>query len=128
MALQKNYFIRITTLLALLFFTTMSKAKQLNSGATMPLIGLGTWKSKAGAVENAVLEALKVGYRHIDCAAVYGNENEVGNALQTAFSSGIVERKDVFVTSKLWNTFHKPEHVEAALAEQAAALQEEPAT
>ena len=114
MALQKNYFIRIITLLALLFFTTMSKAKQLNSGATMPLIGLGTWKSKAGAVENAVLEALKVGYRHIDCAAVYGNENEVGNALQTAFSSGIVERKDVFVTSKLWNTFHKPEHVEAA--------------
>ena len=81
----------------------------------MPLIGLGTWKSKAGDVERAVLEALKIGYRHIDCAAVYGNENEVGNALKEAFSSGIVERKDVFITSKLWNTFHKPEHVEAAL-------------
>ena len=89
----------------------------------MPVIGLGTWKGSAGPVEAAVYEALKVGYRHIDCAAVYGNEKAVGNGLQRAFAEGIVKREDVFVTSKLWNTFHKPEHVEPALKNTLAELQ-----
>mmetsp|Transcript_4182 Transcript_4182/g.4890 ORF Transcript_4182/g.4890 Transcript_4182/m.4890 type:complete len:101 (+) Transcript_4182:334-636(+) len=94
--------------------------KQLSSGVKMPILGLGTWKSKPGKVETAVLEALKVGYRHIDCAAAYGNEKEVGAALKEAFSTGIVKREDVFITSKLWNTFHKPEHVKAALNDSLA--------
>ena len=88
----------------------------------MPMIGLGTWKSKPGAVENAVLEALKIGYRHIDCAAVYQNEKEVGAALTKAFAEGIVTREEVFITSKLWNTFHKPEHVKPALEKTLAEL------
>ena len=96
--------------------------RTLSSGHPMPVIGLGTWKSKPGAVENAVLEALKIGYRHIDCAAVYQNEKEVGAALTKAFADGIVKREEVFITSKLWNTFHKPEHVKPALEKTLAEL------
>eukprot|EP01147_Barroeca_monosierra_P004274 gene4274-6593_t len=85
----------------------------LNNSASMPLVGLGTWKSKPGQVENAVKVALNEGYRHIDCAAVYGNEKEVGSALKDAFASGL-RREDVFITSKLWNTKHKSEDVRPA--------------
>jgi len=80
----------------------------------MPLVGLGTWKSKPGEVAAAVEHAIKVGYRHIDCAAVYGNEPEVGAGLKAAFEKGYCTRSDVFVVSKLWNTCHKPEDVEPA--------------
>jgi len=88
---------------------------QLNSGYEMPLVGLGTWNSKPGEVERAVYSALKIGYRHIDCAHVYGNEAEVGAGLRQAIQEGICSRKDVFITSKLWNTDHAPEHVQPAL-------------
>jgi alcohol dehydrogenase (NADP+) len=81
----------------------------------MPIFGLGTWKSKPGEVKQAVLWALEAGYRHIDCAAIYDNEKEVGAALQEAFGSGLVERKDVFITSKLWNNSHRREDVKPAL-------------
>jgi len=83
---------------------------KLNNGQLMPLLGLGTWKSKPGQVEAAVSHALKSGYRHLDCAACYGNEAEVGAGLK---SSG-VNREEVFITSKLWNNKHHPEDVEAA--------------
>lgn len=78
------------------------KAAVLNSGHTIPRIGLGTWKSEKGQVKHAVYEALKVGYRHIDCAAIYENEHEVGAALQQAFAQGVTVRERLFVTSKLW--------------------------
>jgi alcohol dehydrogenase (NADP+) len=80
----------------------------------MPLIGLGTWQAKKGEVGAAVRTALEVGYRHIDCAACYGNEEEVGDTFTAVFAEGKLSRKDVFVTSKLWNSEHRPEHVQLA--------------
>ncbi|XP_014847747.1 PREDICTED: alcohol dehydrogenase [NADP(+)] A-like isoform X2 [Poecilia mexicana] len=93
----------------------MSTFVTLSSGQRMPLVGLGTWKSAPGQVKQAVLAALDGGYRHIDCAAVYGNEQEVGDALALRVGPGKALRRDeVFVTSKLWNTKHDPEDVEEA--------------
>jgi len=93
------------------------KTKQLTfeNGDKIDAIGLGTWKSAPGEVGDAVKAALKVGYRHIDCAAVYGNEKEVGAALHESFSEYDINREDVWITSKLWNTAHKPEDVSPAL-------------
>ncbi|KAK8858672.1 hypothetical protein IAR55_002901 [Kwoniella newhampshirensis] len=75
---------------------------KLNTGATVPAIGLGTWQAKPGEVRHAVAHALKVGYRHIDGALCYQNEEEVGLGIK---DSG-VPRSEIFVTSKLWSTFH----------------------
>ncbi|KAJ8263073.1 hypothetical protein COCON_G00155300 [Conger conger] len=87
----------------------------LSTGQKMPLVGLGTWKSAPGQVKQAVLSALDCGYRHIDCAAAYGNEQEVGEALTERVGPGkVLRREDVFVTSKLWNTQHHPDDVESA--------------
>jgi len=77
----------------------------LNTGAKMPVVGLGTWQSKPGEVVAAVSYALtEAGYKHIDCAYCYANEDEVGEGLKKAFDSGI-KREDVFVTTKLWTTY-----------------------
>lgn len=89
----------------------------------MPVIGLGTWKSKENEVYTAVYEALKIGYRHIDCAWAYDNEHVVGRAINDAIKEGIIKREDLFVTSKLWNKFHKSDQVEAALRETLGHLQ-----
>lgn len=83
----------------------------LNTGAKIPAVGFGTWQAAPHEVEHAVEEALKQGYRHIDCAAIYRNETEVGAGIK---KSG-VKREDIFLTSKLWNTKHRPEDVEPAL-------------
>ncbi|KAH6670395.1 aldehyde reductase-like protein [Halenospora varia] len=89
----------------------LNRSFKLNSGHSIPAIGLGTWQSGPNEVKEAVSVALKSGYRHIDAAAVYGNETEVGDGIR---SSG-VDRKDIFITGKLWNTDHKPVDVENAL-------------
>ena len=77
---------------------------QLNTKADIPALGLGTWQSPPGQVKQAVSYAVKAGYQHIDCAFCYGNEDEVGEGLREAFASGI-QRRDVFITTKLWCTF-----------------------
>eukprot|EP00198_Chlamydomonas_reinhardtii_P005432 XP_001694768.1 low CO2-induced aldose reductase [Chlamydomonas reinhardtii] len=87
---------------------------KLLSGYTIPLVGLGTWKSAKGEVGAAVATALRAGYRHIDCARIYQNEHEVGEALAAVLAEGVVKREEVFITSKLWNTDHDPARVEAA--------------
>lgn len=95
----------------------------LNNGYKMPILGLGTWKSKPGQVTAAVADALRLGYRHIDAAMVYENEAEVGQGLAQAFGEGVARREDVFVTSKLWNTFHTTKTVIPALKKTLADLQ-----
>ena len=80
----------------------------------MPAIGLGLWKIARDDTAEMVRSAIAEGYRHLDSAADYGNEAEVGEGLQAALSDGLVSREDLWITSKLWNTFHRPEHVRAA--------------
>lgn len=94
----------------------------LHDGTRMPAIGLGTWKPQGDDVYRAVRCALSVGYRHVDCAAVYGNEDVIGTALEDAFAAGDARREDVWITSKLWNTEHAPHSVQPALERTLAAL------
>ena len=89
----------------------------------MPILGLGTWKSAPGDVYKAVKEAIAVGYRHIDCAHIYGNEAEIGRALSESFNEGVVTREQMWITSKLWNDSHAPEDVRPALEETLSNLQ-----
>ncbi|MBP3403389.1 MAG: aldo/keto reductase, partial [Alphaproteobacteria bacterium] len=95
----------------------------LNTDYKMPVIGLGTWKSAEEKIYQAVRWAIKAGYQHVDCAAVYGNEETVGQALHDAVAEGDIERKNLFVTSKLWNTAHKPADVRPALEQSLKDLQ-----
>ncbi|XP_008200953.2 aldo-keto reductase family 1 member B1 [Tribolium castaneum] len=89
----------------------MSKTLKLNNGLEIPVVGLGTYKSGKGEVKRAVSDAIDAGYRHFDCAWFYGNEDEVGVALNEKIKQGVVKREDLFVTSKLWNNFHARDKV-----------------
>jgi len=87
----------------------------LNSGSGhMPALGFGTLIPDAAETITATRDALEAGFRHFDCAERYRNEREVGETLQAGMAAGGVAREDIFVTTKLWNTNHRPERVEPA--------------
>jgi alcohol dehydrogenase (NADP+) len=92
----------------------MQKLK-FSNGDQMPAIGLGTWKSGKGEVGKAVITAIENGYRHIDCAATYGNEAEIGEAFEKILTQGKVKREELWITSKLWNNAHRKDDVIPAL-------------
>lgn len=81
----------------------------------MPLIGLGLWKIDKAHVADVVVEAIRAGYRHLDSACDYGNEKEVGEGIRRAIEEGLCTREELWVTSKLWNTYHRKEHVVMAM-------------
>ncbi len=91
------------------------KNLKFRNGDSLPILGLGTWKSKPGEVRKAVYWAIEAGYRHIDCAAIYQNEKEVGQGIADAMAEGLIKRKELFITSKLWNDSHRHEDVHGAL-------------
>ncbi|EJC80215.1 aldo/keto reductase, diketogulonate reductase [Rhizobium leguminosarum bv. trifolii WSM2297] len=89
----------------------------------MPAVGFGTLIPEPLATRQAVAAALAVGFRHLDCAERYRNEDVVGDAMREAFAAGTVRRSDVFVTTKLWNTNHRPERVKRAFEASRRRLQ-----
>lgn len=93
----------------------MSRTVELNNGMKMPLVGLGCWKIPNEVCASQVYEAIKIGYRLFDGAEDYGNEKEVGEGIRKAIDEGLVKREDLFIVSKLWNSFHHPKNVKLAL-------------
>ncbi|XP_014665298.1 PREDICTED: aldose reductase-like [Priapulus caudatus] len=88
---------------------------KFSNGQKYPQLGLGTWLSKEGDVIQAVKDAIDIGYRHIDTAFAYGNEEEIGIAVKAKIEDGTVTRDQLYVTSKLWNTFHSTAKVFEAI-------------
>ncbi|XP_068129141.1 aldo-keto reductase family 1 member C3-like [Hyperolius riggenbachi] len=98
----------------------------LNDGHKIPVIGFGTYaplQLPKSLAEEGVKVALEVGYRHIDCALIYGNEVEVGRAIREKIADGTVKREDVFYTGKLWSTFQAPDQVRVGLEKSLKDLQ-----
>lgn len=96
------------------------------TGAKIPAIGIGTFGSdhvNPNEMAEAVKTAVKLGYRHIDCAAVYGNEKEIGVALQELFAENIVKREELWITSKVWNDHHNSGDVLLSCAQTLKDLQ-----
>jgi alcohol dehydrogenase (NADP+) len=99
------------------------KNYQLLNGDSIPAFGLGTWKSPPDQVYEAVKTAFKLGYTHIDCAAIYRNEPEVGQGIKESLMEGIVKREEIWITSKLWNDAHGSDQVIPALKKTLTDLQ-----
>ncbi|KAK4500824.1 hypothetical protein PRZ48_009016 [Zasmidium cellare] len=103
---------------------SLGRTVALNTGAKIPLLGFGTWQAEPGQVGAAVYEALKAGYRHLDLAKVYGNQKEIAQGIKKALKEvpGL-KREDLFITSKLWNSQHRPKDVPSALDDCLAELE-----
>ncbi|KAF5519239.1 NAD(P)H-dependent D-xylose reductase XYR1 [Colletotrichum aenigma] len=93
---------------------------KLNSGFEMPQVGFGLWKVDNAIAADTVYEAIKAGYRLFDGACDYGNEVECGQGVARAIKEGIVKREELFLVSKLWNTFHDGDRVEPIVRKQLA--------
>ncbi len=91
------------------------KTLSLRTGDEFPTTGLGLWKIPKADTARVVRESIAMGYRHLDSACDYGNEVEVGEGIASALADGLCRREDLWVTSKLWNTYHRREHVRPAL-------------
>jgi D-xylose reductase len=88
----------------------------------MPMVGLGLWKIPKEKCADTVFNAISAGYRLLDSACDYGNEVEVGHGIKKALDAGVVKREDLWVTSKLWNTYHRKEHAVQACKKTLADL------
>jgi len=86
----------------------------VSTGAELPSVGFGFWKVEKASTAEVAQQAIAAGYRHLDCACDYGNEVEVGHGIAQAIAGGLCQRDDLWVTSKLWNTYHSAEHVKMA--------------
>ncbi len=107
-------------MIAFIFFYTMQASVTMNNGLSIPSLGFGTWQAPEGeTATNSVIAALEAGYRHIDTAAIYGNERSVGQALQQSS----VPREEIFVTTKVWNTMRGKEKTLLAFEESMEKLQ-----
>lgn len=93
----------------------MSQLITLNNGMKMPNVGLGCWKIPNDICADQIYQAIKVGYRLFDGACDYENEAEVGQGINKAIDEGIVKREELFIISKLWNSYHAPKNVRLAL-------------
>lgn len=90
---------------------------------TIPTVGFGLWKIDPADCADRVYQAIELGYRHFDSASDYGNEKEVGEGFRRALHDGLCTREDLWITSKLWNTYHAPAHVQPALEKTLSDLQ-----
>ena len=97
---------------------TLQTVRKLNNGIEIPILGLGTWLASGKVLENAIYSAVKMGYRHIDTAAFYGNEKIIGKAIKKCG----VEREDLFITTKLWNDDHGYDNTLKAIDKSLSAL------
>jgi D-xylose reductase len=95
---------------------------KLATGDQLPAVGLGLWKVERDLAAQTVRDAIAAGYRHFDCACDYGNEAEVGEGFQRVLQSNACRRDELWITSKLWNTYHAAEHVRPALERSLADL------
>ncbi|BFG06195.1 aldo-keto reductase family 1 member B1 [Drosophila madeirensis] len=94
--------------------TNLAPKIKLSNGQEMPVLGLGTWKSFESEAYQSTKNAIDIGYRHIDTAFVYENEQEVGQAVREKIAEGVIKREEIFITTKLGGIHHDPELVERA--------------
>jgi diketogulonate reductase-like aldo/keto reductase len=100
-----------------------SRIRLAHGQGAMPAVGFGTLIPDPAQTKQAIKTALEVGFRHFDCAERYRNEEAVGDAMREIFEAGTVQREEVFVTTKLWNTNHRPERVRPAFEASLRRLQ-----
>jgi len=96
----------------------MASVALKRTGQKMPLVGFGLWKVDNDTCAQTVYKAIQAGYRLFDGAGDYGNEKEAGEGVRKAIADGLVKREELFITSKLWNTFHKYEHAKTMAKHQ----------